>query len=107
MGMEVSGEAAGLLNLLGFAWPRSDETGLLALGGRWNLLTARLHGPLEEADHSVGSVCADGVGEAIDAFRKAWNDPESPSRNLADAATAATIVGVGLHICAGIVTALK
>lgn len=100
-------EAEWLLTQLGFHWPRSDETALMGLGGAWDAFSARLTGPLLDADTIATQVWRDSSGEAVDAFRELWTEPQSPSRNLADAAVATTIVGVGLNVCAGVVMALK
>lgn len=47
------------------------------------------------------------MAEAVDRFREYWNGPDAPRSNLADGATAATMVGAGLYVCAGVLLALK
>src|SRR5262245_16110340 len=107
MGMEMPSEARWLLTQLGYHWPESDETALMRLGGVWDSFSARLTGPLSDADTNAAQVWSDSRGDAVEAFREVWTEPQSASRNLADAAVATTIVGVGLNVCAGVVTALK
>ncbi len=107
MGMQLSGDAVELLSLLGFNWPNSDETGLIGLSTSWDAFSSKLIGPLTDADDSAGHVWSTNEGDAVTAFREAWNDPEAASQNLSNAAVASTMVGVGLTVCAGIVVALK
>jgi hypothetical protein len=107
MGMQMPSQAQWLLTELGYHWPMSDETALAGLAGVWDSFSARLTGPLSDADVSAAQVWSDSQGAAIDAFRETWTDPQSARGNLADAAVATTIVGVGLNVCAGVVTALK
>jgi hypothetical protein len=107
VGLQLPGDAESLLSLLGFNWPRSDETALIALGQAWSAFGTRLSGPLSDADAHAAQVWRGSTGPAVEAFRESWTDPQSPSRNLADATMATAMVGVGLDVCAGVVIALK
>jgi hypothetical protein len=64
-------------------------------------------GSLGEVDTHAQQVWTNNQAEAIKAFRSAWNGQDSPKNNVQDFGTAATIIGAGLMVFAGIVLALK
>ncbi|WNV87850.1 hypothetical protein [Umezawaea sp. Da 62-37] len=106
-GMMLPPELSGLLNALGFNWPESDEGKLFELGGMWTGFSERLGPAAAQADAQAMQVLSANSGEAIEKFKAFWTDGEAPKQNLDDGATASSLVGAGLYICAGVVIALK
>jgi hypothetical protein len=106
-GMMLPPELSGLLNTLGFNWPESDEGKLFDLGGHWSALADRLGPAAAAADGHAQQALTANSGTAMDRFKEFWTDGEAPKQNLDDGATASSLVGVGLHVCAGVVVALK
>ncbi|MFC4585823.1 WXG100-like domain-containing protein [Sphaerisporangium corydalis] len=107
MALRLPGELAGLLHALGFAWPESDEDRLLDMGRAWIAFSGRIGQPVGEAARHALGVLDGNSGEAFDAFGRTWAGGEGPAPALRDGATAATVIGTGLIVCAGIVLALK
>ncbi|TDD75655.1 hypothetical protein E1293_28165 [Actinomadura darangshiensis] len=107
MGLQLPGELISLLSMLGYTWPKADETKLMEMGGAWLGFAGAHSGPLGEADAQASRVWQANKGDDIEAFRTAWTDEESASTNLRDFTTAANIIGAGLMVCGGIVLALK
>jgi len=105
--MQLPGELISLLADLGYTWPEADEQKLLEMGHAWTAFGAALGDPLSQAHTQAQAVWTRNEGAAMEAFQQAWTRPDSPASNLDDAATAATMVGAGLMVCAGIVLALK
>ncbi|PRY41496.1 hypothetical protein [Umezawaea tangerina] len=106
-GMMLPPELSGLLNTLGFNWPTSDEGKLFDLGGLWSGFSERLGPIAAEADAQAMQVLNANTGEAVEKFKSFWTDGEAPKQNLDDGATASSLVGAGLYVCAGVVIALK
>jgi hypothetical protein len=107
MGLQIPGELASLLQMLGYNWPKADEEKLFEMGNAWMAFGGKFEQPIGEAGTHAQAVWSDNQGEAIDAFRSAWQHPDAPAPALHDGTTAATIVGAGLMVCGGIVLALK
>lgn len=107
MGLQLPGELISVLGELGYTWPEADEEKLFALGNTWLQFGSELASPLNQAQASAQQVWTAGQGPAVQAFQRVWSEGDSPASNLGDAATAATMVGAGLMVCAGIVLALK
>ncbi|MDR7278986.1 WXG100-like domain-containing protein [Catenuloplanes atrovinosus] len=107
MGLQLPGELVSVLGALGFSWPEADETKLFEMGNAWIGFGQTLSGGVGQADATAAEVWTQGSGMSVDAFKTAWTGAESPTANLGDAATAATMVGAGLFVVAGLVLALK
>ncbi|MFD5828014.1 hypothetical protein [Lentzea sp. NPDC060358] len=106
-GMMLPPELSGLLNALGFNWPESDEGKLFDLGGLWSGFADRLGPAAATAEGHAQQVLSGNSGAAIDGFKAFWSDDEAPKKNLEDGATASSLIGAGLYVCAGVVVALK
>lgn len=107
MGMELPGELVSLLGMLGYTWPESDETKLFEMGDAWLAFPERFGTGIADAEVAARQVWTGNQDSAVEAFQASWQEPESPRNNLEDGATAATLIGAGLMVCAGIVIALK
>jgi hypothetical protein len=107
MGLQLPGELISLLSMLGYNWPQADETKLFEMGNAWMGFPDRITAGLKDADVSAQQVWTGNQDSAIDAFQTSWQQPDSARTNLEDGATAATLIGAGLMVCAGIVLALK
>ncbi|GIG70249.1 WXG100-like domain-containing protein [Phytomonospora endophytica] len=107
MGIDIPGELADLLNQLGYTWPKSDETALFELGGDWLSFAGKLQPIAGDAAAAADKARTGNVGEAIEAFGKAWDDEDSAVSVLGRAVVGSQIVGGALYVCAAIVLALK
>jgi len=107
MGLRLPGELVSLLGMLGYNWPTGDEEKLLEMGRTWTNFSGQFTEPVTQAHGHAQQVWTDNHGQGIDAFQNAWMGDESPLGNLENGSTAATMIGVGLMVCAGIVLALK
>jgi hypothetical protein len=107
VGLQLPGELVSLLGMLGYNWPQGDEQKLFEMGQRWIDFSGTLAEPVQQAHGHAERIWTDNHGQGIEAFQKAWSDAESPTSNLNDGGTAATMIGVGLMICAAIVLVLK
>lgn len=107
MGLQLPGELISLLAMLGYTWPEADEQKLFDMGNSWIAFGTRFSQPITEAGGHAQTVWTNNQAEAVDAFRSAWQHPDSPAPALDDSTTAATIVGAGLMVCGGIVLTLK
>jgi hypothetical protein len=107
MGLQLPGELVSILGMLGYTWPLADEEQLFQMGQSWLDFGGQLPAPVTVATDQAQGVWSQNTGKAVTAFQKSWTAPDAPAANLNDAATAATMVGVGLMVCAGIVLALK
>ena len=105
--MQLPGELISLLGMLGYTWPEADEVKLFEMGQAWLAFPDRMQSNLGDAHTAAQAVWTDNQDSAIEAFRESWLDPESAKTNLENGATAATMIGAGLLVCAGIVLALK
>jgi hypothetical protein len=107
MGLQLPGELVSILGMLGYNWPEADEEKLFDMGQAWIDFASSLDGIVTQAVTHGQRVADQHTGDAIEAFQKRWNDPESPVNNLSDGSTGALLVGVGLVIAAGVVLVLK
>jgi hypothetical protein len=107
MGLQLPGELISLLSMLGYTWPQADETKLFEMGNAWMGFPDRITAGLKDADIAAQQVWTGNQDSAIDAFQTSWQQPDSARTNLENGATAATLIGAGLMVCAGIVLALK
>ncbi|WP_131737603.1 WXG100-like domain-containing protein [Actinomadura roseirufa] len=107
MGMQLPGELASLLSMLGYTWPEADESKLVDMGQAWLGFAGTLGEPVGEAHGHAQLVATAGRAEGIAAFQQAWGGAEAPHANLEDARTAGQLIGAGLMVCAAIVLALK
>jgi hypothetical protein len=107
MGLQLPGELVSLLGMLGYTWPQADETKLFEMGDAWLAFPDRLTTGLADAEVAAKQVWTGNQDSAVEAFQASWQQPDSARSNLDDGATAATLIGAGLMICAGIVIALK
>lgn len=107
MGIMLPGELAGLLNELGYTWPKSDETKLFELGQMWMELAGSLQQTAAEGTAAAHRVLDGNSGEAMAAFAKRWSGEGSAITVLQNGATGAQMVAATLFVCALIVLALK
>ncbi len=106
-GIMLPPELSGLLNTLGFNWPLSDEGKLFDLAGQWSSFGDQLGPAVAEADGHAQQVLGANSGAAVERFGAFWSEGDAPKQNLDDGATASTLIGTGLYVCAGVVVALK
>jgi hypothetical protein len=107
MGMQLPSELTGLLSMLGYDWPESDETKLWDLAGTWTGMAEQITGSVEQLNAAARKVIDNNQGGDIDAFLSEWEDGESVPQNLASVFNPSTIIGIGLTVAGGIVLALK
>lgn len=107
MGLTLPGELASLLSMLGYEWPRSDETALFQLAGEWTGMADQISSSVAQLESAARLVLENNRGASISAFAGEWTDKESAARNIADAADPARVIGIGLMMAAGVVLALK
>ncbi|MCC3762647.1 hypothetical protein K3N28_06130 [Glycomyces sp. TRM65418] len=107
MGLQLPSELTGLLSMLGYDWPESDEEKLFNLAGEWTGMADQISGRIESLNAAARTLLENNIGAEIDAFGQEWEDEESAPRNLADAADPANIINIGLTIVAGVVLTLK
>ncbi|MEH1168089.1 hypothetical protein V6V47_22160 [Micromonospora sp. CPCC 205539] len=107
MGIMLPGELAGLLNELGYTWPKSDETKLFELGQLWLGLADSIQQAAAEGTAAAQRVLDGNQGDALDAFRQRWEADGSSMSVLQDGGAGARMVGATLFVCAIIVLALK
>jgi hypothetical protein len=107
MGLMLPGELSSLLNMLGYNWPESDESKLFGLGSSWHGFNGKFNSPIGAADGHAQTAASEGRGKGVDAFQAAWHEPKSPKENLVNGSVAASLIGGGLFVCAGVVIALK
>jgi len=77
------------------------------MGSSWASFGSGMRQPVTDAHAHAQQVWSANQGQAIDAFKQAWNHQSAPHSNLLDGATGAMGIGAGLLACAGIVLALK
>ena len=107
MGMTLPSELGSLLNLLGYKWPEGDEQKIFEMGQRWSDFGGTLNEVAQAGDQAASVVWSGNTGANIDAFASHWKDNDGPARILRDGGTAASLVGTGMTICAGIMLVLK
>jgi hypothetical protein len=105
--LELPSELTGLLSMLGYDWPESDEESIFNLAGEWTGMADQITGKIENLEAAARTLVENNVGQEIDAFRDEWEDAESAVRNLADATDPSNIINIGLTIAAGVILALK
>jgi hypothetical protein len=107
MGLQLPSELTGLLSMLGYDFPESDEESIFNLAGEWTGMADQISGRIESLNLAASTLLENNVGKEIDAFQSEWDDAESAARNIADAADPTNIINIGLTIAAGVVLALK
>ncbi|MGW2624081.1 WXG100-like domain-containing protein [Micromonospora taraxaci] len=107
MGLQLPGELATFLSMIGYDWPQADETALVEMGQRWLTFSGTLQTLTAEAGLAAQPVSAGNTGADIDAFQRYWTEQDGPAQVLQDGALAATLAGTGLMIVGAIVLALK
>jgi hypothetical protein len=100
-------ELTWFMEKLGFNFPDTDETKLLAIGKSWNDFATTMEGLLAQADQYARSVKNDNEGESITAFWAAWSGSTGPANALRSDIEAARILAATMAVAAGIVLALK
>ena len=73
MGLMIPGELATLLNDLGYMWPETDEQSLFEMGSSWAGFGGGISQPVQDAHAHAQQVWSANQGQAIDAFKQAWN----------------------------------
>jgi hypothetical protein len=106
-GLMLPPELSGLLNTLGFTWPEGNERTIFDMAGEWMSLADELRPAIDEAHQHAEDVWKRNYDKAIEQFQTFWNGAEAPKQNLDDGATAASMIGAGLNVCAGVLVALK
>jgi hypothetical protein len=107
MGLQLPGELVTVLSMVGFDWPKSDESKLFQLGQSWVGFAGQLQEASATVTTSAERVWAGNRGAAIDAFQQWWDGGESAPAVLGKSSTPTTLLGAGLYVCAAVVLALK
>lgn len=107
MGLELPGELVTVLGMIGYNWPKADETALFAMGQRWLEFSGTLRELTAEAREAAVPVGTGNAGADIEAFQRYWTGQDGPTQVLDDGAMGALLAGTGLIMCAAIVLALK
>ncbi|MGN9812318.1 hypothetical protein ACTMSW_23550 [Micromonospora sp. BQ11] len=107
MGLQLPGELVTVLGMIGYDWPRSDETALFEMGQRWLEFSGTMQALTAQAQQVAAQVTAGNAGADIDAFQGYWTEHDGPIPVLEDGALAAVLAGTGLMITGAIVLALK
>jgi SepF-like predicted cell division protein (DUF552 family) len=107
MGLQLPSELTGLLSMLGYDWPESDEESIFNLAGEWTGMADQISGRVESLNAAANTLLENNMGAEIDAFKEEWEDAESAVRNIADAVDPTNLINIGLTITAGLILALK
>lgn len=107
MGISLPGELVSLLNILGYNWPKGDESKLFEIGQKWMSFSGTLSNVAQSGQQAAQQVWQQNTGQNIRAFQDHWNHEDGPQKVLHNGSTAATLTGAGMTIVAGIVLALK
>ncbi|MCC3765603.1 hypothetical protein K3N28_21320 [Glycomyces sp. TRM65418] len=107
MAIMLPSELAGLLGVLGFDWPQSNEDNLMDFGQVWMDFGSELSEIAGEAGGNAAQAWTDQIGKDIDAFKTWWESEDGPASILDSGSIGAMIGGVGLIICSIIVLVLK
>nr|WP_030156560.1 hypothetical protein [Glycomyces sp. NRRL B-16210] len=107
MGMQLPSELIGLLGMLGYDWPESDEESLFNLAGEWTGMADQLAGRVESLQSAARTLLENNQGAQVDAFQREWEAEESSPASLAEAGDPANVLNIGLTVMAGIVLTLK
>jgi hypothetical protein len=105
--LQLPGELVTVLAMIGYDWPKADETALFAMGQRWLEFSGTMRTLTGEAREAAAPVGAGNAGTDIEAFQRYWTGQDGPAQVLEDGATGALLAGTGLIMCAAIVLALK
>ncbi|WP_460498957.1 WXG100-like domain-containing protein [Glycomyces tarimensis] len=105
--MQLPSELIGLLGMLGYEWPESDEESLFKLAGEWTGMADQLAGRIESLQSAARTLLENNQGAHIDAFQREWEAEESSPASLMKAGDPANVLNIGLTVMAGIVLALK
>ncbi|GAA2878352.1 hypothetical protein Acy02nite_15780 [Actinoplanes cyaneus] len=95
------------LSWIGLEWPEADEDQLQADGRAWIDHGTRMRAHADQATAAAREVWLNNEGATVEAFERWWNGEDGPGRHLADAATAAEIIGGALIAMAGVTIGLK
>lgn len=107
MAVMLPGELAHFLQLLGFEWPEGNEDKAFAYGGAWLGMAGELANSAGSAGQAAGEVATTNHGIGIDAFRRAMDDREGPTRTAGDMALGVSVGGGICYLIAGAIIALK
>jgi hypothetical protein len=107
VGINLPGELAGLLQILGYNFPKGDESKLFEMGQKWLSFSNTLQEVSQNGQKVASQVWDQNKGANIDAFQKHYEAADGPTKVLEGAATAGQVLGAGMMICAGIILALK
>ncbi|WP_369807676.1 hypothetical protein [Glycomyces sp. NRRL B-16210] len=105
--MQLPSELIGLLGMLGYDWPESDEESLFNLAGEWTGMADQLAGRVESLQSAARTLLENNQGAQVDAFQREWEAEESSPASLAEAGDPANVLNIGLTVMAGIVLTLK
>ncbi|GAA4667714.1 hypothetical protein [Amycolatopsis dongchuanensis] len=106
-GMVLPPALTQVLSTLGFNFPQGDEGKIFDMSGEWTKFADQLPPAVDAAHQQAESVWSQNHSQGVEQLKTLWNGGEAPKKNLDDGATAATMIGVGLGVCGGILLALK
>ena len=107
MDSPLPGWLSDALGWVGLRWPQGDSTELSAAGDVWLAFARTVREHRTSADAAARLVWDANSSEMVDAFRGWWNANGGPSTNLAQAASAAELIGTALKGLATQVAILK
>ncbi|RKR86699.1 hypothetical protein BDK92_0960 [Micromonospora pisi] len=107
MGLTLPGELVTVLGMIGYDWPTSDEAKLFEMSQAWFGFADTISQTAAAVGAEARRVTEGNTGEAIAAFQQWWGNPDSAPSTLTEASTGATVLGIGLIVCAVVVLALK
>lgn len=107
MAVMLPGEVSYLLNMLGFEWPEGNEDKVFEWAGDWSEFAGKIQRVVGEADGAARIALERNQGEAMTAFREAYQDLEGVQSVARDLALAGNITGACLVLVAGAIIALK
>jgi len=107
MGLDLPGALASLLQMLGYNWPKGDESKLFEIGQKWMSFSSTLTNAANSGQQVAQQVWAQNKGQNIQKFEDHIQHADGPIKVLQNASTAATLTGAGMTVCAGIILALK
>jgi hypothetical protein len=105
--LQLPGQLAHFLNVIGYKWPESDETKLFEMGQKWTKFGTDLNQVLDTAEKGASQVWSENQGKDIAKFADHWKHSDGPAKILHDAAKAAQIIGTGMCVISAIILALK
>lgn len=107
MAVMLPGEVSYLLNILGFEWPEGNEDKVFEWAGDWAQFGGQIEGVVAEADGAARLALDRNQGQAMAAFKAAYDDVEGVRSVARDLAVAGNITGACLVLVAGAIIALK